>query len=313
MQELARLQAMAREDNAFSSALAPGAELEAAYQFTRRAAKTLRREGWALMRGADERSTILGAAVDRLIHRRTFEVVRILNGLNDPAPDRLPLSVVWEHEPRGQAEDVADVLERETGALIEPAERGAAAAREAPGIEGGRLVDPRAWWFAITAVYPVGAWQSAMLVLEPEFYRWGIGHQRDSSGAPRARLFLPHAGCRNCAPRNDAERRLGVRQDLPAAWDCYVDVVEHPGTAWVWYYRTPIEYVPLEPATPGAPPGEVPGVGVALGAELLAAFRELTDRAGTILRAIEAHDGTARELLAKLSDIQKNGVRVKLK
>jgi hypothetical protein len=98
---------------------------------------------------------------------------------------------------------------------------------DGPGVAGGKVVDPKAFFEALIAGKPASDWMKVMNDIEPSLWACGIGQQRDSGGTVRGRLFLPTAACPDASPPSgDALAiKLGVRQ-LPECWTHAVDVVE---------------------------------------------------------------------------------------
>lgn len=96
--------------------------------------------------------------------------------------------------------------------------------------------------------------------IQPELWKFGAGAQMRSSGEPNSRLQLPHAGCRNVAPRPNNERELflGVRQDTEEAWKATVDTVWPPNapTEWVLHNQMGPAYLPLETGGDDGDPGD---------------------------------------------------------
>lgn len=78
-------------------------------------------------------------------------------------------------------------------------------------------INPRTYFEGLIAGRGIGNWQQTMNEIESELWACGIGQQKDSSGVPRGRLFLPHASCPDAAP-DPQDARLGVKQD-PNCWD----------------------------------------------------------------------------------------------
>jgi hypothetical protein len=98
---------------------------------------------------------------------------------------------------------------------------------DGPGVTGGKLVDPRAFFEALIAGKPATDWMKVMSDIEPSLWACGVGQQRGSGGDVRGRLFLPTAACPDASPpAGDATAiKLGVRQ-LPECWTHAVDVVD---------------------------------------------------------------------------------------
>jgi hypothetical protein len=98
---------------------------------------------------------------------------------------------------------------------------------DGPGVTGGKLVDPAAFFAALVKGKPAADWMKVMNDIEPSLWACGIGQQRDSGGTVRGRLFLPTAACPDASPpAGDALAiKLGVRQ-LPECWTHAADVVD---------------------------------------------------------------------------------------
>lgn len=127
-----------------------------------------------------------------------------------------------------------------------PVPAAAESATTPPGVDDrGILRDPETYFRWLVRADSRRQYKTVLERIGPELYRYGLGQQIDQSGEHRARLFMPHAGNRNVAPRNEAERRLGVKQE-PSAWVSQVDVAESQGDDWTWITRGPA-YVPYEP------------------------------------------------------------------
>ena len=97
---------------------------------------------------------------------------------------------------------------------------------DGPGVTGGLLVDPQAFFSALIQGKDPNDWVNVLNSIEPELWACGVGQQRDSGGNVRGRLFLPTAQCPDAAPPADDPNaiKLGVRQ-LPDCWNHAVDVV----------------------------------------------------------------------------------------
>jgi hypothetical protein len=131
-----------------------------------------------------------------------------------------------------------------------------------PGCVNGRLEDPRAFVLSLVHGRDPRDFERIMRTIESSLFAMRMGHQTDSFGVPRGRVYLPHHGAPDCSPRNDRERLLGVRQE-PACWAIPVDIVNDPPTAWGWWplHGNINGYLP--PACGGSPeptpgPGPVP-------------------------------------------------------
>jgi hypothetical protein len=98
---------------------------------------------------------------------------------------------------------------------------------DGPGVTGGKLVDPEAFFAALIKGKSAKDWMMVMNAIEPSLWACGLGQQRDSGGTVRGRLFLPTAACPDASPpAGDALAiKLGVRQ-LPECWTHAVDVVD---------------------------------------------------------------------------------------
>lgn len=98
---------------------------------------------------------------------------------------------------------------------------------DGPGVVGGKLVDPEAFFKALIKGRPASDWVKVMNDIESSLWACGVGQQRGSGGDVRGRLFLPTAACPDASPpAGDALAiKLGVRQ-LPECWTHAVDVVE---------------------------------------------------------------------------------------
>jgi hypothetical protein len=98
---------------------------------------------------------------------------------------------------------------------------------DGPGVSGGKLVDPEAFFKALIAGKAAKDWVTVMNDIEKSLWACGVGQQRGSGGDVRGRLFLPTAACPDASPpAGDALAiKLGVRQ-LPECWTHAVDVVE---------------------------------------------------------------------------------------
>jgi hypothetical protein len=96
-----------------------------------------------------------------------------------------------------------------------------------PGVSGGKLVDPAAFFAALVKGKSATDWMKVMNDIEPSLWACGVGQQRDSGGTVRGRLFLPTAACPDASPPvGDALAiKLGVRQQ-PDCWAHAVDVVD---------------------------------------------------------------------------------------
>lgn len=100
------------------------------------------------------------------------------------------------------------------------------------------IADPKAFFFSLVRE---GAnamnYKTILRDIEQRLYNEGIGQLCGMNGDPRGRLFLPTAASGSCAPRNEAERHLGVKQEA-VCWIHYVDVMngsEAAGTlTWTW-------------------------------------------------------------------------------
>ncbi len=98
---------------------------------------------------------------------------------------------------------------------------------DGPGVTGGKLVDPRAFFAALVQGKSATDWMKVMNDIEPSLWACGVGQQRDSGGTVRGRLFLPHAACPDASPpAGDALAiKLGVRQEADC-WTHPADVVD---------------------------------------------------------------------------------------
>ena len=103
------------------------------------------------------------------------------------------------------------------------------ACRPGPGVVGGMLVDPMAFFAALVAGRDPDTWQSVMSEIEGELWSCGVGQQRGSAGDVRGRLFLPTSACPDASPPSGDTNamRLGVRQ-VPDCWSHPADVVDCP-------------------------------------------------------------------------------------
>ncbi|MEO7092904.1 MAG: hypothetical protein ABI175_06620 [Polyangiales bacterium] len=98
---------------------------------------------------------------------------------------------------------------------------------DGPGVTGGTLVDPEAFFAALVKGKSPADWVKVMSDIEPSLWACGVGQQRGSGGDVRGRLFLPTAACPDASPpAGDALAiKLGVRQ-LPECWAHPADVVD---------------------------------------------------------------------------------------
>lgn len=98
---------------------------------------------------------------------------------------------------------------------------------DGPGVSGGNLVDPEAFFAGLIKGKLAKDWVKVMNEIEPSLWACGVGQQRGSGGDVRGRLFLPTAACPDASPPpGDALAiKLGVRQ-LPECWTHAVDVVD---------------------------------------------------------------------------------------
>jgi hypothetical protein len=147
------------------------------------------------------------------------------------------------------------------------------------GIVNGVLIDPERYFLSLVHGKRATDYESVIRVIQPALWKYGLGSQNRSSGEPSSRLFLPHAGCRNVAPRpghtNQIERLpdgrpnpafgkteefLGVRQDTSAAHLSTIDTVWPPGapTEWRWHNKHGPDYVPLDGTVPDEPDPDEP-------------------------------------------------------
>ncbi len=101
------------------------------------------------------------------------------------------------------------------------------ACRDGPGVVGGLLVDPRAFFMSLVAARDPNTWPRVMNDIESQLWSCGVGQQRGSGGDVRGRLFLPTAGCPDASPPagDVTAMRLGVRQE-PTCWSHPADVVQ---------------------------------------------------------------------------------------
>jgi hypothetical protein len=101
------------------------------------------------------------------------------------------------------------------------------ACRPGPGVAGGMLVDPEAFFTALVAGRDPDSWQTVMAEIENELWSCGVGQQRGTGGDVRGRLFLPTAACPDASPPagDTTAMHLGVRQ-LPECWSHPADVVD---------------------------------------------------------------------------------------
>jgi hypothetical protein len=99
--------------------------------------------------------------------------------------------------------------------------------RPGPGVVGGMLVDPMAFFDSLVVGRDPDTWETVMNDIEGDLWSCGVGQQRGSGGDVRGRLFLPTSACPDASPRpGDAtDMFLGVRQ-LPECWAHPADVVE---------------------------------------------------------------------------------------
>jgi len=98
---------------------------------------------------------------------------------------------------------------------------------DGPGVTGGKLVDPKAFFEALVKGKPASDWMKVMNDIEPSLWACGVGQQRSSGGTVRGRLYLPNAACPDASPPvgNALAIKLGVRQE-PDCWTHAVDVVD---------------------------------------------------------------------------------------
>ena len=98
---------------------------------------------------------------------------------------------------------------------------------DGPGVSGGKLVDPKAFFEALIKGKSATDWMKVMNDIEPSLWACGLGQQRSSGGTVRGRLFLPNAACPDASPPvgNALAIKLGVRQE-PGCWTHAVDVVD---------------------------------------------------------------------------------------
>lgn len=98
---------------------------------------------------------------------------------------------------------------------------------DGPGVTGGNLTNPEAFFAALIKGRAAKDWVTVMNEIEKSLWACGVGQQRGSGGDVRGRLFLPTAACPDASPpAGDALAiKLGVRQ-LPECWTHAVDVVD---------------------------------------------------------------------------------------
>lgn len=98
---------------------------------------------------------------------------------------------------------------------------------DGPGVTGGKLVDPEAFFNGLIKGRAASDWVTVMNDIEKSLWACGVGQQRTIGGEVRGRLFLPTAACPDASPpAGDATAiKLGVRQ-LPECWTHAADVVD---------------------------------------------------------------------------------------
>jgi hypothetical protein len=99
--------------------------------------------------------------------------------------------------------------------------------RPGPGVSGGMLVDPMAFFADLVAGRDPDTWETVMNEIEPTLWSCGVGQQRGSGGDVRGRLFLPTAACPDASPPpgDTTAAVLGVRQE-ESCWAHPADVVD---------------------------------------------------------------------------------------